>query len=813
MRKPWRILGLAGLGAALLVLAAQMLFHKKTKSPARESLPVVLRPEVEGLGRVKAGFRGRIELEAENRIPDPAHPGRVRRVPAVRLLGFDPLPAPENRMKLQRVEIVFLGEDGNSETLAVKADAGTVALVPDAPTPEIDLSHALVLENPRELRIPGLLGGRNLLLEAESAEIDPYTRAVRNHGPFRLQVEGLEVEASNLTTDPEEGSLRFGGPGEAGRVRWKARTPAGEIFSGISDGGGSLVPAPGGSQILALPARKESELLFPDTSVFPGRLRSHGLKIRFEPGKEPGQTGWQPRRAEAGRPTHWLGSGAWLRGGRWTTLWDSAGVLEGVAIAGPLRGVHSEPSFGLVSARGGAWLVPFPKGDERPQKGKIGILKRAYLYEAVHLEGAEGSLAAERVIWAWDAPGVEAGGRVWMRGSQGMATCGALDPVPGGWWLREGAVAYPGQGLARVLTSPSLHIDEDGILEMEGGFLLSGWRAGEPWGLRGNVLRASDRAGLWRATAQGRIVWSSGATSFRGTGFFMHGEDHVELQGSPATARLEGDGEEDAGRTAQAERFTRNGKGLRLEGNPALGIPASALGLGEGLITVRAADIHRKEDGTWDLRGKEGVAFEGAVQGHAREADWAPGRELVLRERAGKRSFLKGTVPEEGAFTFQAQILKVHPEKGVRLEKGAEADLEPPQTADGEEPRVPIHLSGTRGSFSPTGGWFEGRARVEQGAWMGQGDRVTWSMEKGDLTLLELIRKAFLSGPGIQEARGDRILLRVKESRLRMEGRTGAPAYLLLEDGRSAWGTWLEFDHKEGLLSAAHGVFPGGGER
>ncbi len=813
MNRGWRILGLAGLAVALLTLAVQILFHKKTEPPARESFPVVLRPEVEGLGKVKAGFRGRIELEAENRIPDPDHPGRVRRVPAVRLLGFDPLPAPENRMKLQRVEIVFLDEDGSTENLAVKADAGTVALVPGATTPEIDLSHPLVLEKPRRLRAPGLLGGRNLILEAESAEIDPYTRAVRNHGPFRLKVEGLEVEASNLTTDPGEGSLHFGGPGEAGRVRWKARTPAGETFSGLSDGGGSLVPAPDGSQLLDLPARKESELLFPETSVFPGRLRSHGLEIRFEPGKGSGQAGWQPRRAEAGSPTHWLGSGAWLRGGRWTTLWDSAGVLEGVAIAGPLLGVHSEPSFGQVSARGGAWLVPFPKGEERPQKGKIGILKQAYFYNAVRLEGAEGSLAAERVIWAWDAPGVQAGGRVWMRGSQGLATCGALDPVPGGWWLREGAVAYPAEGLARVLTSPSLHIDEDGILEMEGGFLLSGWRAGEPWTLRGNVLRASDRAGLWRASAQGRIAWSSGKTAFHGNSFFMRGEDHVELRGSPATARLAGGEEEAAGRIARAERFTRNGKGLRLEGNPALGIPASALGLGGGLITVRAADIHRIEDGTWELRGKEGVVFEGAVQGHTREADWAPGGELTLRERAGQRSVLKGAIPEEGSFTFQAQTLEVHPKEGVRLEKGAEADLKPPEIAEGEEPRAPIHLSGTRGTFSPAGGWFEGGARVEQGGWMGQGDRITWSMEKGNLTRLELIRKAFLSGPGIKEARGDRILLRVKDSLLRMEGRPGAPAYLLLEDGRSAWGTWLEFDHKEGLLSAAQGVFPGGGER
>jgi len=813
MNRGWRILGLAGLGVALLVLAAQMLFHKKAYVPARESLPVVLRPEVEGLGRVTAGFRGRIELEAENRVPDPDHPGRVRRVPAVRLLGYDPLPAPENRMKLQRVEIVFLGEDGSSETLAVKADAGTVALVPGATTPEIDLSHALVLEHPRELRAPGLLGGRDLLLEADSAEIDPHTLAVRNHGPFRLQVEGLEVEASNLTTDPAKGSLRFGGPDEAGRVRWKALTPAGETFSGLSDGGGSLVPAADGGQLLDLPARKESELLFPETSVFPGRLRSHGLKIRFEPGKESGQAGWQPRRAEAGSPTHWQGSGAWLRGGQWTTLWDSTGVLEGVAIAGPLLGVHAEPSFGRVSARGGAWLVPFPKGDERPRKGKIGILKRAYLYDAVRLEGAEGSLAAERVLWVWDAPGVAAGGRVWLRGARGMATCGVLDPVAGGWWLREGAVAYPAEGLARVLASPSLHIDEDGILEMEGGFVLSGWRAGEPWELRGNVLRASDRAGLWRATAQGKIAWSSGATAFHGNSFFMRGEDHVELQGSPATARLSGGEEEAAGRTAQAERFTRNGKSLRLEGNPALGIPAGALGLGEGLITVRAADIHRKEDGTWELRGKEGVAFEGAVQGHTHEADWTPGGELVLRERVGQRSILKGAVPEQGSFTFQAQTLVVHPDQGVRLEKGAEANLEPPETGEGEEPPAPIHLSGTRGTFSPTGGWFEGGARVEQGEWMGHGDRITWSMEKGELTRLELIRKAFLSGPGIEEARGDRILFRVQVSRLRMEGHTGAPAHLLLEDGRSAWGTWLEFDHEEGLLSAAQGVFPGGGER
>jgi len=729
VKHSWRRFGLLGLAVTVVALGADAW---RRRPYAAEALPApapgfVQRVD-EHLGTVEISVEGPVELR-ESRADFRAGDSTLQ------VDGRDPEPVGGDGMALTDVRIVRANADGTVVYEAL-SPRGEIKLVPGATRLAVDRTRPWPLHDPT-LRLPGVLGGREMTLVAERALLDPESGGVRTEGAFSLSGAGLHLEGFDLALEPG-GRLRWGET--QGATIWRMRTPGGNAFEGRSDGGGTLQPMAPDLQVLELPAKSWSEVVMPAHSGTPGTLRTRGLRLELDAAEDT----WTPRSARGLDATIFESEDGALRasGAGSVATWGADGTIAAIDIDGPaLVGRRGLDGSLWGHARGGAWIGP--AGQE------------IYLHGGVLAFAPEGRMRAN---WLRQTPaGRSAGGTVWLEGPDGTLRAGRVEPrKPDGYWLEDGVIAWPTDPGVRAITAGRAELQADGPMRLFDGFQVWGSDAGEDWQLQGLQLESDGMRRDSRIGADGRVSWQRGPVSVQGEKLIRRSDTEIVVRGRPAVARMPM-GAAGADKTGaapgllrvSAERFTWTDEGLLVQGSPVLELPAAQYGLKGDVVEVRCDSLTWDEaSGVWQLNRQ--VRFDGALRGAARQGRWHPDDGLTLLGRV-EIPWLEGEELGGRGFRLEGREVRLRDDGEVRLDEDAAVELKEPGAVRA------TRMEGDAIEFHADGGWVDGGTRILGPAREGAARRIEWQSTSTGARVIRLLGDAWLRTPD-GEARGERVL-------------------------------------------------------
>lgn len=806
MKHPLRYAGAAGFLITLGIMIFSAADGVGPQSAVERTQDPGFGVGLENLGRAQTVIRGELDMRGYRAVPT-ADGGKLR-VPSIRVTGHDPEPTDVGDwMRCTDVRITPFEADGKTVSFRVSCPEARIALVGESDRPKPDMRRRWLMVQPL-LRSTRFGSGKELVLRADSAEIDPQSGELFTAGPFELLMEGLEVRGHGLRTEPETGRVYFGETGRGDALEWVLETAEGRVFHGRSDSNGVFARQGEGAALLELHAVEASSMVFPPDSPLPGELASRGMRLWLESR----ETGWEPVRAEGLESTRWRGSNAWLVGGAWSGRWFGE-EFQGLAVAGPLRALFRAERPIRMAAGGGAFVAPLG-GEVAPDAGEPAA--HVYLHGGAYLDDLENRIhaawidwdpaAQERALGGRETPPV-AGGGFYLESPQGSAfSRSAARYGRDGWRLDGAVVIYPKDARGDRVTASTARLAGDGSLLLDGGFTVRGMLPGGPARLEGNRLALEQRRSVARSRATGNVRVTTADASFLGRELFVvSGErEQVELVGDPATAETVIESGERI--SSRAGRMVLADQELFLSQEPVILIPASALQLEGEDVLLRSPRMRRREDGAWVLSG--GVTFSGGLEGRCATLEWTEDKGMHLRAggEVGARVTLSGRRTDAGNFLFEARNLFLDPNGTIRLDGTAVAELSGGEWElgglAGSTDR--IRLEGENGQIAGNGGFFDLGARLTAGQLVATAHRIDWLAADGRPTSITLRGDAEVDSPEAT-GRGETINYRVADSNLRLDGAADRPAVLTLAQGRTVIGEWLEMDLVNYLVSAGPG--------
>lgn len=773
-----RTLGSLTLGAALLWLVVDVIRNLPEQhvalGPGPEGFPWPTR----GLGEITLGMQGGFRLDLEDRLE--REDGSSVRVPRMTVAGEDPRPEDEG-MSVRQAVITSFGEGSRTGEVQVIVEAprAWVPMTRDADgTVRLDRDNAWLFREP-VVRLPGLAGGQEFVLETDRAELDPLTNEIWCPGAFELTSAGLRFAGSGLRLDPRDESLRFGE--DDGRVEWNLALAEGGQVRGFTDGGGSFEAVAPERHVLRLDSVEQCWFELPPESNMPGRLDTDGLVVRLRPqgGEAPQDRSWRPSAIDAPGRTLWSGSTHLLRGGSGAVGWSGDGALLGLLLDGPILARALDTGPGWHTASGGAHVDP--------RDGRLS------LWDRVVARTVEGAVHADRAAVDRDQR-VHAEGGLVLRTARGMSFAERLDSLPDAPGLvLEEVVGYPAAAEVDRIDAPRMEVRDGEALTIPTAFTVYGEQDGEAWSFTGERLVTRPEAvGAPQAEARGGVRGRFGAATWSGDTLKLR-EEHLTLLGAPAL--LEVPLEDGSTAFGRAERVTAQQGALRLQGKPRFDLPAAALGLGGDRVVIEARRVTRREDGSWlfehDLR------FSGACGGTALRAVWYPDGRFEI-DRARDDENFTATLADGAEVEARARTIRGRTDGTARLEGDVEAWHRPAGAT------LRKHLRGSLAELREDGGFIQGDVVVDDGVFVARAQRATWTMagsEPGELILTGNARFEHPDGEG----RAERVRYDPATSTAELfRGRR--PAWVLLRGERQVEADWIEIDLEHRLISSRDGV-------
>jgi len=785
-----RLLGITGAAITLTLVAVDLQRHAEESAAigaGDEKPPPGFRQRMRGLGWTEISFKGHVEMEAENRFPQPD--GSVRVVPSYKVIGTDPVPLGEG-MHLDD-SVIHSPDDANNvkdTSFIVTSPKAWIPLAQGQERFAFDMDRLWQLEDP-VFEMTDFHEGNALRIETEHAELDPQTNQIFGRGPFLLVSGDLRLEGSDIFFDPKTSRVEF--QPLDGELSWRIRDERGAVFLGFCDGPGSFYETSNQSFNLEFHAIEEARTIFPKESAMPGVLHTRDMTLKLVPS---GSGSWLASTANAVGPTHWEGETIEMLGANSEVIWKANGDLEYLTVLGPVTVTPLDDSFEWASATDYARFQP-----------KSEIVRLEGDFQAKHGRGFLAGDWAELGPTQW-----EVGGSVLATGEEGKASGDLLHTDRKGNWVLSGnAEIQPQDGQVDWIRSPEIHFNEKGRVFTDAGFHLQASVENEPLLASGNHLESlmergrSASDGLVRRTyASGNLFVQHQGRELRGARLEQTGEKAFRLFSNPNTqTRVTGSAMVgDTPVALNCGRLSWNGTEVTIEDAPIIEVPASSLGLVGDVIQIRARKILQHEaDGTWELR--DNVLLSGGLTGSGDRVIWKPGSEIQFfaegRNRNGKdnNAFIQGTL--ENGSVFHARGERIRYLESGRLSVADNAYL----SMQRQEDATPNELWGDEVELGETSGWAIGNARFQTGDSHGSAQRIDWTRypNLGDLVILEkeaqIVRGNILaSGPHIE--------VDTRVGTITSIGAENLPAKLRGEDGRSAVGDWLRYHLDSGRFES-----------
>ncbi|MDP7061505.1 MAG: hypothetical protein QF489_01050 [Planctomycetota bacterium] len=796
MNRNLRITGLAGAGLVLGLVGLDMFQHARAVARVSESAeesPKGFRQKMTGVGDVYTAFRGPISILAEKRIPEPS--GTAIYVPRFRVQGVDPSPLADGVSMTETHVDSLEAEPGKPvrTNFTVVSPKAWMPLDEGADRFTFSMKQLWQLEQPR-LTMPNFTEGRELVLEAAHADLDPETDQVFGRGPFTMTSGNLRLEGADLFFDPNMSRVEF--QPLDGVLSWKIRGQDGVVYRGECDGPGAFFPGENGGYRLELYAIDQVRSWFPDESIMPGTLLTKDLTLELLPNEE---GSWRPHRATADGPTDWTGDTLHMLGTSSIVAWDATGNLQDLTVIGPVNVEPHDRSFEWASADGFGRYTPLT--DSVRLEDKV-VAK----HERGTLKGDWAELAPEKWL---------VGGSVTAVGIDGSGSSDLLESDrQGNWWLTGNAELRPQETDVEWLRSPMIHFTEDGLVETGATFQAKANIDGKPLLARGNSFRSRLEAGatslqpdVRRTKADGNLEVIYEGRTLTGEHLIQTGDKSFQMTGNPAKGkRVSGTYQlEDYMAELDCGLLTWDGVQVDFLQSPMVSLPAAALQLSGGRVLVYADRISQDAaSGAWDL--VDNVRLGGAMRGEGSRAILIPDDRLELlaedRFRGGKNetAWLEGTLENGSAFRGRGEILRYHSDGRIAIERQAFASYQ------GKDNDAPAELYGERLEFSEGSGWAEGEARFLSDELRGFANRIDWTRFEEDQHVLVLVGKALLQREAV-EAHGPRIEMDTRASTITSIGTKDSPARLRAADGRRMIGDWVRYNLDSGLFDSRGAEF------
>lgn len=754
-------------GGVLLALGTDFARHLGRRAEIAVPTPDGFQLMLPGVGPVEISLAGPVVLTTD-RLAESAG-GGAERVPGWRMEGNDP--RPEGSGAAFADAIITAPASGQRPGLTVRAPRAWIPLVPDKREIRLDLDRLWRLTQP-VLTLPDFIPGRELRATADGeALLDPRAETVTSPGHFRLESEDLVLDAADLRYDAPTKRMRFA-PWK-GEVNWSLRDAGGRLLRGRSDAAGEVLPtAAGGFELRFAPGVRGVRATLPGAAGEPASvITGRAFTLVLDPA---GASAWRPRNATAAGPVFLSSPNLAFEGGDADLSWNEAGALSEILIRGPVAARPWDASFAVATARHSARLDPL-----------TGVLELDG--RCLALDHA-GSISADGATW--DGQTLTARGGIVAQGAAGLAQADELAAARDGGLQARGRVrVFPRNSLVTEMSGPALIAQPDGLLEMNEGFHAVGQRGAEPWSVAGvRIVSRLETDGARRTDADGDLEYVAPGIRIRAARLRQLDEERFRLEGQPAHASMELEG----GLTALSDfrRAESDAATLRIEGAPLLTVPAAALGLSGPDVRLSARSGTRDHaTGAWLLDGE--VKAEGALQTDADRARWSPAEGLWLERRFGPPS-ATGTLADGRTFTATARRLGVDGERVLVLEGEGVARLVEPDGRTHLMTAEKIHLG-------ESGGWAEGRARLDSPEGRAAAERADWRSEAGRVVHLKLTGEASLAREGMS-AEGAEIEMDEASGWASITGSPARAAHIELEDGRTATADWLKYNLISHLL-------------
>ena len=755
-------------------------------SDAAEPGPPGFIQKLAGIGDVETSFRGRTVLVAEDRQPMPD--GRSRFIPRYRVEGLDPEPVADGAA-MDTVVIHSLeapAGDSAHTSFTVTAPRAWMPLDSEADSLTFDMQSLWQLESPI-FEMPDFTDGHPLRLEADHADLDPAEDLIFGRGPFTMTSGNLSLTGSDLFFDPQLSRVEF--QPLDGVLRWSILGADGAVYSGECDGPGAFFPEEGGGYRLELHAIDRVSSFFPKESAMPGRLQTRDLALTLQPSAD-GR--WQPASAEADGPTYWSGQTLHMDGAHSFIRWDDAGEMQDLTVFGPVRVEPTDRSFDWASAEKLACFTPAD--------------------ESVRMEGAVSAKHERGILkgdWANLAPQFwRVGGQVRADGLDGSGSSDLLETDrQGNWWLTGDAELRPLETDVEWLRSPLIHFTEDGLVRTDATFSMLAVVDGEPLMASGNGFESRMMPGpnslspdVRRTQAEGDLQVDYLGHRLNGHRLTQTGEKTFEVtaeRGGRVNGSYDFEGHQallDCGHLKWTDGAVEVLKTPRIQ------LPAEAMNLQGEMVEIHAKRmLQDNETGAWHLL--EDVRFGGALKGDGHEALVIPRVQMRLdaepRLRDGKpaTAWISGVLENGATFTGRGETLTYFADSRLAIDRQAFASYQ------GVDEDQPIELYGDFLEFREDQGWARGSARFTSPDLTGHADRLDWTRQDDEESLLILVGNARLLRQTV-EALGPRIELDTRAGTMTSIGNRDHPARLRAADGRNMVGDWLRYNLNTGLFDS-----------
>jgi hypothetical protein len=779
-----RQLGQFGIVATLIVLSGNLWFNLRAPDRAIGARPEGFPWPSDGLGEITIGVEGSFEIELEERVL--TEDDAAERVPDMTVIGRDPRPE-RSGMGIREAQITSYSYEGLGKSQAgFSASPQVVVNAPTAWAPMKMRNGVSTLDRSRPwtfmepvVTFPGLAGGKDFVLEANRAQLDPRNNEVRCPGRFVLRSPGLRIVGFGLRLDPELGELYFGETD--GRLNWEMELADGGVIRGYADDGGSFRSIDDERLILQLNAKESCFLTLPSNAIMPGRLETKGMNIFLRSSGDH----WQPERLEGQVSTHWTGVETTLSGGPCDANWDQIGQIQSLLIDGPIMGINLGAEGGWLTAEGGAHIDA--------------ASSELYLWRKVNVFHPESRMRAE---WARidQNQQVEAGGGVMTLNNQGMAMSRELHSLPDGKTMASGNVlVYPSAPELDSLHAPTLILSQDGSLSAPKTFALGGADGASQWKLSGQQLTAKRTPGTLVIHALGAIRCQHQDTVVLGDEVQMRGRQRITVTGKPAIATIP---LEQGVARAQASRCVLIGEQIHLSGDPVIEIPAAALGLRGDRVFIHADSIRRDESGTWHLVNE--VRFSGAMSGTARSASWKPGGLFSIQSRLHNQP-ISATMVDGSSIAGRADLIEAYPEGPVDLIGNVDAQQTP-------EVGASRRITGHRAHLEKESGWISGDARVRDELVDATARRIWWANAVGVTQVLHMEGRAKFTHQ-LGRGRAERIDYSPDGNYLELHSSARRLAWMSTEDGRKIEAEWIRVNLEQFLISSRNGSVQKGADQ
>lgn len=811
--RPWRFAGSGMLTVAVSALVLNALWQP-TADP-RPALPAQpgFRQKLARLGEVETVIEGRLVLWSHDREKNAG--GKTQFRPVVKIDGWDPIPGEDRSLILDRTRITGFRKDPESVEPPTAPEVEVHSLPPlyevvakEAHIPleaeklraSRDESRPWELLQP-DVKLPAFFGREDARLTTSTLLLNASRQFLRGPEAFQLTNPGLEVHGFDIQVDALQQSFRFGE--QRGQTKWQLTDPNGELYTGESDSGGSLLP-PEQTQAehyrFEVPAKELCWLKFPETADITGTLHCMGFSLDLEKQKQ----GWQPKRADIRGPSRWLAEDLAIFGQKAEAEWSTHQGLKSLRWTGPIRGFQRQRNP-QGEAIGIQWFRADGGAEYRPEEDQLLLFGRAQ-------QGGLGG-ANEAEVVHLNQGQVKARGQVFFSGEEGSGTSVALDPLPAdGWALQGPALATTGLGPKGTLATTSLHYRPSDTSRLRQGFHFQSLKAGQSISLQGRELDFSETdTGLQRMNAREQLIFQHGSSRFEAETLLALGDDFTELRGRPVIGKVV---EQDRVLDLQANQVTQQKDLFLLEGSPQVGLDASMLGIGEGRMILNAG-MGRMNQQTREIQLNRNVKISGAIQGSGDKLIWNPETGLLLQARLGQCQLSTGS-HRETAVNLRAGTIQVDPEGRTQLEEDASIVVHLQEKPDNSEPEAQestqdllefsskVELTGQEGEISAGQGEVRKGAELTSGKLKGKAKTISWKGSSGPELQFHLSQRASLT-TSFGEARGEEIYLLPGTKSIRVEGTKNVPAIFEAQSGRRYEGDWIQVDLENRLVSAGKG--------